>query len=102
MICRTKKEGGLRVKDLKLFYIALLGKWKWRLSIDVSGLWKEVLVAKYRSWRELDHAKDGYHDSLWWRDIKRACGEGKEGNWFNKNIIWRRGKGNKIMFWDDK
>jgi len=29
-VCRPKENEGLRVKDITLFNMALLGKWRWR------------------------------------------------------------------------
>ena len=39
--------GGLGVRQLKEFNIALLGKWCWRMLVDIGGLWSRVLVARY-------------------------------------------------------
>jgi hypothetical protein len=41
------EDGGLGVRQLKEFNIALLGKWCWRLLVDRGGLWYRVLVARY-------------------------------------------------------
>jgi len=35
---QNKKEGGLGIQDIKVFNIALLGKWKWRLVTKKIGL----------------------------------------------------------------
>jgi len=64
-ICRTKEDSGLGVKDLDKFNIALLGKWKWRLGKEELGLWKDIVLSKYESWRELDDKKVCSHDSWW-------------------------------------
>jgi hypothetical protein len=45
-VCRSKEEGGLGVKDLAWFNLALLAKWRWRLLVDHGSLWKMVLGAK--------------------------------------------------------
>jgi len=52
-ICKSHEFGGLGIIDPKLFNLALLGKWIWRLGVDKGGLWKEVLVSKYGGWRSL-------------------------------------------------
>ena len=46
-VCRSKEDGGLGIKDLERFNLALLGKWRWRLSCDHQSLWCRVLRAKY-------------------------------------------------------
>jgi len=76
--CKTKEDGGLGVKDLNLFNMALLGKWKWRLGKEDPRLWKEILDSKYGSWRALDEAKGSKLESWWWRDIKKLCGKGQK------------------------
>jgi len=63
LICKSKEEGGLGVKDLKCFNMALLGKWRWRLGKDHTGIWKDILESKYGSWRTLKDVKDSYHES---------------------------------------
>jgi hypothetical protein len=44
-----KKDEGLGVKDLKVFNLSLLAKWRWRLLADDKPQWRLVLEAKYRS-----------------------------------------------------
>jgi hypothetical protein len=46
-ICRPKNEGGLSVKNLKLFNLSLLAKWHWRLLGDPIFDWSKVFAAKY-------------------------------------------------------
>jgi len=43
----------LEIKDTRLFNIALIGKWIWRLKIDKEGIWKEIIESKYGEWRGL-------------------------------------------------
>jgi len=81
--------------------MALLGKWRWRLGKDHTGIWKDILESKYGSWRTLEDVKDSYHESWWWRDIRRITSGGQRDNWFSRNIKWSVGKGNRIKFWED-
>jgi hypothetical protein len=46
-ICRPKKFGGLGITNSKLMNLALLTKWIWKLSQNATGLWVELLKAKY-------------------------------------------------------
>ena len=41
-------NGGLSIKNVKLFNKALIAKWKWlRLLEDEKALWAKILIAKY-------------------------------------------------------
>nr|KYP59873.1 Putative ribonuclease H protein At1g65750 family [Cajanus cajan] len=46
-VCKSKVEGGLGIKDVKLFNWALLGKWVWRCMLSPSMLWAKVLHDRY-------------------------------------------------------
>ncbi|GKV15257.1 hypothetical protein SLEP1_g26053 [Rubroshorea leprosula] len=46
-VCMDKELGGLGVKDLRKFNLALLGKWWGRLVNKDDGLWKKVILEKY-------------------------------------------------------
>jgi len=36
--CKPKEEGGLGTIDIKMFNVALLGKWNWRLAMGEERL----------------------------------------------------------------
>jgi hypothetical protein len=48
-ICTPYNQGGLAVKNLRLFNEALLGKWLWRFGVEREALWRQVIVGKYGS-----------------------------------------------------
>jgi hypothetical protein len=69
-VCRPKEEGGLGVKDLGWFNLALLAKWRWRLLMEDGSLWKKVLEAKYGNVSRLNMTlARGSKPSLWWKDL---------------------------------
>jgi len=46
-ICLPKEKGGLGVRRIREFNLALLGKWCWRMLVDKDGLWYRGLKARY-------------------------------------------------------
>ena len=45
-VCRGKEVGGLEVRRIREFNIALLGKWCWRLLEERESLWFTVLSVR--------------------------------------------------------
>nr|ABN06074.1 hypothetical protein MtrDRAFT_AC150440g24v2 [Medicago truncatula] len=45
--CRSKEVGGLGVRRIREFNMALLGKWCWRMLVERDSLWFKVLSASY-------------------------------------------------------
>ncbi|GKU90798.1 hypothetical protein SLEP1_g4749 [Rubroshorea leprosula] len=73
-VCKEKHLGGLGVKDLRKFNLALLGKWWGRLVRDDKGLWGKVIFEKYGKVGEPSYnwLREGFNcGSSWWRDICR-------------------------------
>ena len=46
-VCLRKEEGGMGVRRLREFNLALLGKWWWRILHEPGNLWYRVLCARY-------------------------------------------------------
>lgn len=46
-VCLRKEDGGLGVRRLMEFNLALLGKWWWRILQERGNLWYRVLCARY-------------------------------------------------------
>jgi len=82
----------LRVRRIREFNLALLGKWWWRLLEETNSLWCRVLMARYGVVE--GRVKGGGSDSsLWWRDIHALCRE----DWFNDNVSRSVGNGKLLV-----
>ena len=101
-MCLSKEEGGLGVRRMREFNVALLGKWCWRMLVDKDGLWYRVLKARYGE--EGGRLKEGGGDSsVWWRmicGIRNSAGLGV-GSWFEDNVRRVVGGGTGTYFWLD-
>jgi len=95
-VCSSKEVGGLEVRRIREFNIALLGKWCWRVMADTHSLWYRVLPARYgvEGGRLMGGGRDA---SLWWRDI---CALGRE-EWFSDHVSRAVGNGRNTRFWVD-
>lgn len=73
MVCRPKDKGGLGVKDLDLFNLSLLGKWKWRLLTVPEAIWRKLLHFRYGDQLSTDPIRRVNHskDSIWWSDLQK-------------------------------
>jgi hypothetical protein len=98
-ICKAKERGGLGVRDVRVFNIALLGKWWWRIKNEKESLWYKVIEQIYGE--SLEERKNCR--SSWWRDlisIKKIQGRGGV-DWFEENIRREVGDGRNTFFWKD-
>ncbi|GKU85525.1 hypothetical protein SLEP1_g191 [Rubroshorea leprosula] len=104
-VCKPKEEGGLGIRDLRKFNVALMGKWLGRLANMEEGLWKSVIEGKYGviGWHWLEWVRDGRNiGSLWWRDIQSLkTGEGVNVRWLWEGFRLKIREGKGISFWWD-
>ena len=95
-ICRSKEVGGLGVRRIREFNVALLGKWCWRLLEERDSLWFRVLSARYGT----DEGRlrgGGREASEWWCVVHSLSRE----NWFGDHVSRRVGNGRTTLFWSD-
>ncbi|GKV21933.1 hypothetical protein SLEP1_g31856 [Rubroshorea leprosula] len=106
MICKDKEYGGLGVKDLKKFNLALMGKWWGRLATEEEGLWKRVIKGKYGGggghWQTW--VRNGIEGgSLWWRDVQRLNNVERDNiGWLAEGFRLKMGEGREVSFWWDE
>ncbi|MCH92733.1 RNA-directed DNA polymerase (Reverse transcriptase) [Trifolium medium] len=67
-VCRPLEEGGLGIRNLRVFNQALLGKWAWKIRSERRGLWYRMLVNKYGLSNEVINM-GGRGSSSWWKSI---------------------------------
>ncbi|GKV45171.1 hypothetical protein SLEP1_g52281 [Rubroshorea leprosula] len=105
-VCKQKKYGGLGVRDLRIFNLALMGKWWGRLANIEKGLWKSVVKGKYgqNGGHWLDWVRDGRNvGSLWWKDVRNLnVGDGAKGGWLSSGFRMKIGEGKDGSFWWDE
>ena len=68
MLCKSREEGGLGLRDVHNFNLALLAKWRWRLLAEEKGRWKDLLASKYGS------SFNGLHSPVVERLVQRLWG----------------------------
>ena len=93
-VCRPREKGGLGIKNLKFFNIALLCKWWWRLENE-DGLWQELVRAKYGIKKDIWSVKFKQNDSPVWKDLQKVKKYYIQGR---KMIVIG---GNETNFWHD-
>lgn len=49
VICKSREEGGLGVKNVEIMNAALIFKWKWRILSDDEAVWRGILNARYEN-----------------------------------------------------
>jgi hypothetical protein len=102
-VCRPKKDGGLGVKNLMLFNVSLLAKWRWRLLSERDSEWARVLVARYGDVRRPSlNVSRPTKVSLWWKDLVGiGCLRGVEADWIQEAFVKKVGNGGCTSFWHD-
>ncbi|GKU89448.1 hypothetical protein SLEP1_g3583 [Rubroshorea leprosula] len=104
-VCKSKDEGGLGVRVLRKFNLALMGNWWGRLAKMEEGLWMKIISAKYgmggKHW--MDWIKDNNgRGSLWWRDVCCLDRVNEESvGWLSEGFRMKIGDGNSASFWWD-
>lgn len=73
-VCYPISEGGLGIRNLRIFNKALLGKWLWRYAYERKALWKSMVDAKYGSTRAGWCSLDPLGLSVW--GFGRTLGRG--------------------------
>jgi hypothetical protein len=106
IVCQDKSQGGLGVRDARIFNLSLLAKWRWRLLQPGMTLWKRVLVARYGrhilskvDWSE---HRSPSSSSNWWKDI---CGLERiivPNFWWSEAVVRVVGDGSSTSFWLSK
>lgn len=105
-VCKPKKSGGLGIKELHLFNLSLLGKWRWRLEREEKALWNEVLNFRYRVGHSANSNNANIHlcqiSSIWWGGLCSIEGGNQVPlGWFKAGLFKKVGDGRSTYFWDD-
>ena len=68
-VCKSKKQGGLGIKDIMKLNLSLLCKWWWKLETE-KGIWQDIIGAKYLSGQLISFVDQRHHDdSPIWADL---------------------------------
>ncbi|KAL1172611.1 hypothetical protein V6Z11_A05G359800 [Gossypium hirsutum] len=89
-LCKPKGMGGLGIRDVRLFNLALLGRQVWRLLNNTDSLCFKVLSSKYFPDGNIFHAKKVDKASFTWSSIAKAVEA------FQDGFGWQVGNGEKI------
>lgn len=94
IICKSKKKGGLGIKDIRKMNLSLLCKWRWKLDTE-DAIWQDLVKAKYLRNDTISTVRHKIDDSPIWCDLLKV------------QFTYRRGRsikpnnGKKILLWTD-
>lgn len=101
-ICREKEEGGLEIKNLKAFNLALVEKWLWRMRNEKESFWTKVLSSKCGD--PIVNLNSNASKGLeWWRDVQNVekCIWGFIVDWFSKELVRKVSNRENTILWLD-
>ena len=70
-LCKSKKKGGVGIKNIKKMNISLLSKWWWKLEHE-KGLWQDIVKYKYLSRDYIHTVSHKLGDSPIWTDLLKV------------------------------
>ncbi|KAL9671726.1 hypothetical protein QQ045_009297 [Rhodiola kirilowii] len=102
---RPKSCGGLGIQGMAEKNSSLLARWWWRLVSSRDGLWRKMVLEKYRIKDCYNLEEINLQDrkiSKPWKDILRVVkGSSEVGLAFREGLQVKLGNGSKLRFWDD-
>lgn len=94
VICRSKKKGGLGIKDIRKMNASLLCKWWWRLENE-NGICQDLVKAKYLRDKMISNVTYKVDDSPIWTDLLKIKHVYLKGRKMHAN------NGSNILLWTD-
>jgi ribonuclease HI len=94
-LTKPKAEGGLGLREIYAFNLAMLARQGWRILQNPDSLCAQVLGAKYFPDGNCLNATASAGMSYTWRSILKGLEVLKKG------LIWRVGDGSSIKIWED-
>ncbi|XP_075648654.1 uncharacterized protein LOC142619443 [Castanea sativa] len=96
-VCTPLSLGGLGIRNLRTFNVALLGKRLWRFGQERDALWRQVIEVKYDcdwgGW--CSSSFSGPYGVSLWKNIRRGWHS------LSRFIMYDIEDGLKVMFWLD-
>lgn len=93
-ICKSKKKGGLEIKDIRKMNLSLMCKWFWKID-NGKGVRQHIVKHKYLKKDNISTVKHKQNDSSMWADRLKIRNLYLQGR---KITI---GNGKKALFWKD-
>jgi hypothetical protein len=93
-ICKSKKKGGLGIKDIRKMNVSLLVKWWWKLDNE-EDVWQKNIKHKYLKSESILDVSHKQSDSAIWADLLKVKNIYLQGR---KKLV-RNGK--TTFFWKD-
>ncbi|KAK7246303.1 hypothetical protein RIF29_41166 [Crotalaria pallida] len=96
-------HGGLGVRDIGIFNLALLGEWRWRLMKEETPLWVRVIESKYGVFDPFLNGDTFFaKGSMWLKDLAKISNNSSSNpDWFLKGLNLRIRNGETARFWLD-
>jgi len=93
-ICKSKKKGGLGIKNISRMNVSLLCKWWWKLETE-NGLWQDIVKNKYLSNSLIGSISWKTTDSPIWKDLLKVR------HLYLKGRSIKTSDGSKTSLWKD-
>ena len=95
-ICKSKNVSGLGFRKARVLNNANLMKLAWKLIHNRDALWVQVMRSKYKCGDSLiPQVQKSRRMSNVWKGISQVWPK------FKRNLVWRVGNGQSILFWQD-